>query len=60
MEKKIPVETIPGMGTIRGMEGGKDKIEWEGGVSSMTYLIHNKNFCKCHDVPLPSTIIKKL
>jgi hypothetical protein len=27
--------------------------------SSMIYLIYCKNFCKCHNVPLPSTTIKK-
>jgi hypothetical protein len=31
----------------------------EGANSSMTYLIYCKNFCKCHNVPLPSTTIKK-
>jgi hypothetical protein len=49
----IPVETIPGMGEGRG--------EWraeEGVNSSMIYLIHCMNFCKCHNVPPPS-IIKK-
>jgi hypothetical protein len=31
-----------------------------GGVnSSMTYLIHCKNQCKCHNVPPPSTTIKE-
>jgi hypothetical protein len=25
----------------------------------MIYLIYCKNFCKCHNVPLPSTIKKK-
>jgi hypothetical protein len=45
--KMIPFGTIPGMG------GG-------GGVnSSMIYLIHCKNFCKYHNAPPPSTIIKK-
>jgi hypothetical protein len=24
----------------------------------MTYLIHGENFCKCHNVLLPSTTIK--
>jgi hypothetical protein len=40
-----PVETIPGMG--------------EGVNSSIVYLIYCKNFCKCHNVPPPSTAIKK-
>jgi hypothetical protein len=31
----------------------------EGINSSMIYLIHYKNFCKCHNVPPPSTTIKK-
>jgi hypothetical protein len=26
---------------------------------SMIYLIYCKNFCKCHNVPPPSTTIKK-
>jgi hypothetical protein len=29
----------------------------EGVNSSMIHLIHCKNFCKCHSVPLPSTTI---
>jgi hypothetical protein len=43
--KMIPGETVPG---IRG-----------GGNSSMIYLIHCKNFCKCYNVPPLSTTIKK-
>jgi hypothetical protein len=31
----------------------------EGVNSSMIYLIYGKNFCKCYNVRLPSTIIKK-
>jgi hypothetical protein len=31
----------------------------EGVNSSMIYLIHCKNSCKCHNVPPPSTAIKK-
>jgi hypothetical protein len=31
----------------------------EGVISSMLYLIHCKNLCKCHSVPPPSTTIKK-
>jgi hypothetical protein len=46
--KIIPVETIPGMG---GMV--------EGINSSMIYLIHCRNFCKCNNVPPPCTTIKK-
>jgi hypothetical protein len=50
----IPVEAIPGM------RGRRDKGEQCRGVkSSMIYLIHCMNFCKCHSVPPPSTIIKK-
>jgi hypothetical protein len=52
--KMIPVKTIPGMGE----EGIKES---SGGVnSSMTYLIHYKNFCECHNVlPLSTTIKNK-
>jgi hypothetical protein len=41
-------------------EQGKDGIKENGGEvnSSMTYLIYFKDFCKCHNVPPPSTIIK--
>jgi hypothetical protein len=46
--KLIPVQTIPGMGV-----GGYRKM-MEGANSSMIYC---KNFCKCHNVPPPSTII---
>jgi hypothetical protein len=52
----IPVETISGIG------GGRDKGEWwRGENSGMIYLIHCKNLCKCHNVPLspPSTTIKE-
>jgi hypothetical protein len=54
--KMIPVETISGIG------GGRDKGEWwRGENSGMIYLIHCKNLCKCHNVPLspPSTTIKE-
>jgi hypothetical protein len=52
--KMIPVETIPGM------EGVGRKKENSGGVkSTMIYFIHYKNFCKSHNVPQPSTTIKK-
>jgi hypothetical protein len=51
--KMIAVETVPEMG-----EGGMMKNG--GGMnSSMIYLIYCKNFCKCHNVPLPTTTIKK-
>jgi hypothetical protein len=46
--KMRPVETIPGMG------GGGDKEEHGGMNSSMMYLIHCKNFCKCHNAPQPA------
>jgi hypothetical protein len=49
----IPVETVLG---IRG-EGMKENSG--GGDSSMKYLIHCKNLCKCHNVPPPGTTIKK-
>jgi hypothetical protein len=41
-----PVETIPGMGG-----GEKRERMMEGMDSSMIYLIHCKNFYKCHNVP---------
>jgi hypothetical protein len=45
----IPVETVPGIrGTVEGVN------------SSVRYLIHCKNFCKCHNVPPPRITIKKL
>jgi hypothetical protein len=48
--KIAPVETIPGMGSGRIKENG-------GGVnSSMIHLIYYKTLCKCHNVPLLSTI----
>jgi hypothetical protein len=51
--KMIPIRTIPGMGEEGIKENG-------GGVNlSMIYLIHFKNFCKCHNVPSPSTTIKE-
>jgi acyl CoA:acetate/3-ketoacid CoA transferase beta subunit len=43
----ILVESIPGMGGVKEMWGGVN--------SSMIYLTHCKNFCKCHIVPPPST-----
>jgi hypothetical protein len=54
--KVIPVETISGIGV------GEERINRravEGVNSSMIYLIHCKNFCKCYNVLLPSTTIKK-
>jgi hypothetical protein len=46
--KMIPVETVPGI-----REGGIK--ENGGGVnSSMIYLIHYKNLCKCYSVPHPT------
>jgi hypothetical protein len=45
--KMIPVETISGMEQRnKGRDGGLK--------SSMIYLIHCKNFCKCHSVSPPS------
>jgi hypothetical protein len=52
--KMRPVETVPGMG-----RGGKIKKNGEGVNSIMIYLIHLKNICKCHNVPLPSTTKKE-
>jgi hypothetical protein len=46
----IPVEIIPEMAR-RGMKGVN---------SDMIYLIHCKKFCKCQNVPLPRTTIKKI
>jgi hypothetical protein len=50
--KMIPVVTIPGI------EGRRIKERLDGVNSSMIYLIHCKNFSKCHNIPLPSTIKK--
>jgi predicted transcriptional regulator len=36
--------------TISWMRGERDKGEWWGMNSSMTYLIYCKNICKCHNV----------
>jgi hypothetical protein len=50
----IPVETIPGMG------GGGKKGNGGGGVnSSIIYLVHCKNFYRCHSILSQSTTIKK-
>jgi hypothetical protein len=42
-------------------ECGEREIKEGGGRvnSIMIYLIHYKNFCKCHNVPPSSTIKKK-
>jgi hypothetical protein len=50
--KMIPVETTLGMG---GGQIQEDRVN-----SSIIYLIHCKNFYKCHNVPPPSTTIKKI
>jgi hypothetical protein len=52
--KMISVETIPGMG------GGGWKRVVEGVNSNTIYLIHCKNFCKCHNITQASTIKNKL
>jgi hypothetical protein len=45
---------------ISQMEGGGEKRGWwRGANSSMIYLIHCKNLCKCRNVLPPSTTIKK-
>jgi hypothetical protein len=42
------------------MEEGAEKESCGGEVNSnMTYLIHCKNFYKCHNVSPPNTIIKE-
>jgi hypothetical protein len=41
----LPVETIPG---IRWGGGAGIKESGEGVNSSMIYMIHHKNLCKCH------------
>jgi hypothetical protein len=41
----------------RGKEGQRRMVERVN--SNMIYLIHCKNFCKCDNVPSPSTTIKK-
>jgi hypothetical protein len=52
--KLISVETVPGMGEKDGWRRMMEEVN-----SSMIYLIQCKNFCKCHNVPWPSTTIKK-
>jgi hypothetical protein len=49
----IPVETVPGI------KGGGGERAVEVGNSSMIYLIHCKNLCKCYNLPPPSTTIVK-
>jgi hypothetical protein len=68
--KMISTETISGMGGRGGRkeekeEGERGKKGREGGRragegvnSSNIHLIQCKNFCKCHNVPPPSTTIK--
>jgi hypothetical protein len=46
--KMISVKTVPGMGRMKKNSG-------EGMNSSTKYLIYCKNFCKCHNIPPPST-----
>jgi hypothetical protein len=43
---------------VKESSGGWWKRAVEGVNSSMIYLIHCKNLCKCCNVPLPSTTIK--
>jgi hypothetical protein len=50
--KMMPVETVPGIWR-------KMKESSEGDVSSMIYLKHCKNLCKCCNVSPPSTTTKK-
>jgi hypothetical protein len=50
---KMVLETISRMGV-----GGLRRIV-EGVNSSMVYLTHYKSFCKCHNVPTPSTTVEK-
>jgi hypothetical protein len=49
---KCKNESTPGMG------GREERRVVEEVNSSMIYVIHCKNFCKCHNVPSPSTTIK--
>jgi hypothetical protein len=50
--KMRPVET-------NSRNGGREIKENDGWVnSSIVYLIHYKNFYKCHNVPPPRTTIK--
>jgi hypothetical protein len=56
--KMRPVETTPGI-RRGGMKESSAGVGAGGGNSSMTYLKHCKNLCKCYNVSPPSTIIKK-
>jgi hypothetical protein len=53
-EKMIPDETTPGMDMVR-----RDKGEWWRGKFKYDIFDTLKDFCKCHNVPPRSTIIKK-
>jgi hypothetical protein len=44
--------------TVSGIRGGGWRKEVEGKYSSMMYLIHCENLCKCYNVPAPSITIK--
>jgi hypothetical protein len=53
----IAAETIPGMGVDGNKKnGGNKKMVIKIYNSSIIYLIHCKNFYKCHNVPPSSTI----
>jgi hypothetical protein len=54
--KMIHGETVPGMGEE--WRRGKRRMV-EGVNSTVIYLIHCKNSCKCHNVAPPRTTIKK-
>jgi hypothetical protein len=49
--KMISVKSVPGI-------GGGEKESSEEMNSSIIYLVHCKNLCKCHNVPPPRTTIK--
>jgi hypothetical protein len=51
--KMIPVDSITRM------EEGRDKRGWERVNPRIIYLLYCKKFCGCHNVPPPSTTIKK-
>jgi hypothetical protein len=46
------------IGTILGMRAQGIKENGEGVNSPMIYLIYCRNYCKCHNLPLPNTIVK--
>jgi hypothetical protein len=50
--KLVTIETVPGI------RGGGDRAV-DGVNSSMIYLLYCRNFCKCYNIPPPSTIITK-